>query len=109
MRAQLLLGIGALLAHAAAAQSLPAIQLPPSARLICVHPPMACAALVEHPPGAVLERWMAQHALDRLPTRWEVIYLVVPNDPQAIDELDRLLLVQLGQHALTASAAAAAK
>jgi hypothetical protein len=106
MRAPLLLGIGALLAHAAAAQSLPAVHLPPSARLICVHPPMACAALVEHPPGAVLERRMAQHALERLPISWEVIYLVVPNDPQAIDELDRLLLIQLGQGALAASAPA---
>jgi len=107
MRAPRIIGLGVLLANAAAAQS------PPAAQLICTRGQQACAALVPLPVTRSLAAWereRAEHALQRQPMNWQVIYVLVPaDDPQALDELNLLLLAQLSGHAATPTAPAAAK
>jgi len=92
--------LGVLIVHTALAQAPPtSVGSMPAARLICTRGQIACAALVPLPltrSFAARERERAEHALERLPMSWQVIYLLVPrDDPQALDELNGLVLMQL--------------
>jgi hypothetical protein len=103
MRALALL-LGALSAGAAGAQTpAPTATVAPTARLICTRQQLACAALVPVSVTRSLaahERERAEHALERLPMSWQVVYLLVPrDDPQALDELNLLLIAQFGAQA----------
>jgi len=88
-----LMGLSVLFAQAAAGQS------PPAAKLICTRAQLACAALVPLPVSrslAMRERTQAERELAPLPMNWQVIYVLLPaDDPQALDELNALLLSEL--------------
>ena len=104
MRALAALAVAATVAGTAGAQTPPPgpVSATP-ARLICTRARLACAALVPLTVTRTLaasERERAERALERLPQSWQVVYLLVPrDDPQALDELNALLLAQLSAQA----------
>jgi hypothetical protein len=111
MRCACLIGIAAMLVQIAAAQVPPLAQVSaPSASLICTHQQRACAALVSVPVTGSLaarERERAEHSLERLQMSWQVVYLLVPtDDPEAVDELNQLLIAQLTARMHAADSAA---